>query len=347
MLANVVSQNQSVVYMKQNNYLLILFSSIIIIFSSCSPESQWRRASGATWGTEYHIVYKSKTDLSDSIIAQMRRIDNGVSTFNKESNISKINAGVTDSAGREFTDLFVRSKRICALSNGAFDPTVWPLVDLWGFGADTIPSQAPDSAIVRYILQRVGLDSCSIDASGRLVRKNPRTQFDFGAIAKGYGVDAVAEMFDRNGCTDYMIEIGGEMRLRGLNEHGDKWHVQVDDPSTSGQSHHNKLLVMSISDCSIATSGNYRNLHTLNDGRRVWHTISPVTGYPVESSTLSVTVIAPTCAAADALATACMAMDVSEAAQMIESQPSVSAMFIVDNGHGGTDKFVFGQDLFH
>lgn len=334
------------IVMKINKYLLILFGGVVVFLTSCTQTAQWRRANGATWGTEYHITYKADRDLADSIIAEMRRIDMGVSAFNKESNICRINSGATDLAGREFADLFECSKRISAASHGAFDPTVYPLVKLWGFGADAVGSEAPDSATVRRVLRSVGMDSCYIDAQGRVVRKSADTQFDFGAIAKGYGVDAVALMLERNGCADYMVEIGGEVRVGGLNTRGDKWHLQIDDPLQSGFTGHERLMVVKLTDCSVATSGNYRNVRTLADGSRVWHTISPVTGYPVESSTLSVTVVAPTCAEADAIATACMAMKVDDVAQFIENQPGVSVLMIVDKGRGEAEQMVFGKDVF-
>lgn len=332
--------------MKITNYIFVLFGGMMFFLTSCSGEAEWRSANGAVWGTEYHIKYKAEKELTDSIVAEMQRIDDGVSIFNKESNISKINSGETDSVGREFAELFIRSKRMCAISKGAFDPTVCPLVELWGFGSDSARAEAPDSAMVEYVRQRVGMDDCCIDAHGRLVRKNPRTQFDFGAIAKGYGVDAVAEMLERNGCNDYMVEVGGEVRVRGLNGRGEKWHLQIDDPVESGQTGHKKLMVVELTDCSVATSGNYRNLRELPDGRRVWHTISPITGYPVASSTLSVTVVAPTCTTADAMATACMAMSISEATKLVEIQHGVSALFVVDNGKGGVESFAIGEDIF-
>ena len=331
--------------MKRNVLHSILFTLAALLCVSCGGNG-WRNASGVAWGTRYNITYYADRELADSVTAQMRRIELAVSPFVKESNISRINAGETDRMSAEFAELFISSKRLNALSGGAFDPTVAPLIDLWGFGKTRPDTVTPDSATVKDMLQCVGIADCRIDKSVHLIRKDPRTQFDFSAIAKGYGVDAVAEMLERNGCENYMVEIGGEIRVKGHNPREQKWHLQIDDPVKSGISGHEALKVVELTDCSVATSGNYRNLRTLPDGSRVWHTISPVTGYPVASSTLSVTVVAPTCTMADALATACMVLPSQDAVKLVGSQAGVSALFVVDDGRGGTETFVAGPDVF-
>ncbi|MDO5396132.1 MAG: FAD:protein FMN transferase [Bacteroidales bacterium] len=333
--------------MKHNIVFPVLFIAFLSMLASCARTPEWRRAEGVIWGTEYHIVYHSDKDLADSALAQMNRVDMGVSAFNPRSNLSMINAGKTDSVGEEFTEIFMRSKRLNAISRGIFDPTVAPLVDLWGFGKRTPSDSAPDPASVARMLQRVGIDSCRIDAQGHIVRKHPDTEFDFSAIAKGYGVDCVAEMLERNGCTDYMVEIGGEVRVGGRNEHGALWRIQIDDPNTSGIAGHERLAVVELTDCAVATSGNYRNVRTLADGRKVWHTISPRTGYPVETNIQSVTVVAPKCIVADALATTCMAGSVDEVRRIMRSYMDVSALLVV-RGRGDSMRFVtFGPDVFN
>lgn len=323
----------------------MIFALGATLLASCARES-WREAAGAAWGTQYRITYEADQDLADSVTASMRRIELTLSPFDKESNISRINAGQTDETSPEFAEIFMRSKRVNVLSGGAFDPTVAPLIDLWGFGKAAPVNATPDSATVREMLGRVGIAECHIDTLGHVVRKHPKTQFDFSAIAKGYGVDAVAAMLERNGSANYMVEIGGEIRVSGHNPRGEKWHLQIDDPVRSGIVGHEKLMVAVLTDCAVATSGNYRNLRTLADGSRVWHTISPSTGYPVKSGTLSVTVVAKTCTTADALATACMVMPVEKAVGLIESQPGVSALFVVDDNHGGAETFVAGPNVF-
>lgn len=307
-----------------------LFASLLLF--SCSRSGEWRSAGGAAWGTTYHITYLSSRDLSDSVVAVMRGVELAVSTFEPQSVISRVNRRLTDTVSPMFAEIFRESRRVSAASRGAFDPTVMPLVNLWGFGyRDSLAGEEPDSALIARTLASVGIDACSVSPDLVLTRKSPSTEFDFSAIAKGYGVDCVADMLRRNGCSDFMVEIGGEVAVSGLNRRGEDWRVMIDDP-TAPPDRHRKLTILSLTDCAVATSGNYRNFRTLPDGSRVSHTISPHTGRPVLSSTLSVSVIAPRCVTADAFATACMAMPFSEARAMIAAQPGVSVLFVIDRG---------------
>jgi thiamine biosynthesis lipoprotein len=297
---------------------------------SCANRQQWHNVEGAVWGTTYHITYYADAQLDDSIVAAMRAVELEVSPFEPSSVISHINKGETDEVSPMFTTVFNESQRINKISGGAFDPTLAPLINLWGFGYTHPDSLTCDSAEVARVMKCVGIADCAI-TDGKIVRKSADTQFNFSAIAKGFGVDRVAEMLRRNGCENYMVEIGGEMSLSGHNPDGKDWRVQIDDPVASA-TQHRKYALVNLTDCCIATSGNYRNFHTLADGTRVSHTISAVTGYPITTSTLSVTVIAPTCMTADALATACMAMPLASARSMIEAEPGTSALFVVAQG---------------
>jgi len=284
--------------------------------------------SGSTWGTTYHITYTSTRSLTDSVLAQMAMIDSTLSMFRADSEVSRINADslpLPVSAG--FRDVFNISKQVNALSNSAFDPTIAPLTDIWGFGrkGDSIPP--PDSETISKILERVGISDCFITDSGKLHKKHPQTEFDFSAVAKGYGVDCIAACFSRALVQNYMIEIGGEIALAGKNPRGEPWHIQIDAPITSDTISHQRLTVLTLTDCCIATSGNYRRWRNTGKGR-IGHTISPVSGLPAESSTLSATVIAPTCALADAFATACMALPPDQALAMIEKAENTSAMLV-------------------
>lgn len=332
-------------FMKVNNKVWLMFTLVAVFFVSCSHDKQWRHAGGAVWGTTYNIVYEGNEDLADSIMAVMKKIENAVSIFDKNSNVSLINSGKTDTVSDIFAEVFIKSRRISLQSHGAFDPTVAPLVKLWGFGPDKTVS-APDSQMVEWMRERVGIADCRIDANRRIVRKHPRTEFDFSAIAKGYGVDCVADMLRKHGCRNFMVEIGGELSLSGHNERAERWHVQIDDPVNSGQDCHARLLVASLTDCALATSGNYRNFHTLADGRRVSHTISPATGYSAETDLLSVSIVAPKCMVADALATACMAMPLEQARQFVRGQKGVSALFVVCPQDGAVRLETAGPDVF-
>ncbi|MDE6390048.1 MAG: FAD:protein FMN transferase, partial [Duncaniella sp.] len=241
--------------------------------------------------------------------------------------ISRVTRGEDVCADSLLVRILGESRRVCALSGGAFDPTVSPLVNLWGFGykpGDPEPSQEK----VDSLLQLVGIGECSVSADGRVVKKHPQTEFNFSAITKGYGCDLVGEMLARNGATDYMVEIGGEIAMRGRNPKGHDWHIQIDAPVESdGAPVHEQLVVLPLTDCGVATSGNYRNYRETGEGR-VWHTISPVTGRPAITDILSATVIAPSAMLADALATACMASPASEALDMVSAIPDVEALIV-------------------
>lgn len=282
---------------------------------------------GQTWGTTYHIVYQSERQLDDSIRAEMCGIDETLSMFNPSSEVSRINRGELDTAGVHFTTVFGISRRVWSLSGGRYDVTVAPLCDLWGFGVDSAGS-APGDGEIAAALHAVGLGDCALSADGAVMRKNDATRFDFSSVAKGYGVDCIARMFGRNGVSRYMIEIGGEVRVKGLSPKNRPWRIQIDAPVSDLTHTRFEVLELGPDETSVATSGNYRNFRYDDNGRAYGHTLSPLTGRPALSDVLSATVVARDCALADALATACMTMDASEAVDML-SAAGVQGMFIV------------------
>lgn len=317
----------------------------MLMLWSCG-EPRWREASGAAWGTSYAVTYKSADDLADSVVAVMRKVEGSLSMFDPQSTVSRINAGDTSvRADTMFRTVFARSQYYSRLSDGMFDPTVARLVDLWGFGRRQADDAEPDSDALARAMRSVGIARCSITPEGRVLRCDTATAFDFSAIAKGWGVDCVAAMLRRNGCKDYMVEIGGEVAMAGVNPKGKLWRVQIDHPLTAPDAHR-RLAVVSLTDCALATSGNYRRHRTLADGSVVSHTLSPLTGHPVLSNVLSVTVAAPDCIDADALATACMAMPVAQSQAMIEGLKDVSALYVLGAGRDSVTTQVVGRDVF-
>ncbi len=311
--------------MKHFVFAIILLG---VLSCGCDRAPSWRYASGNTWGTVYHIKYRSGSDLSDSITAVMRAVDMSLSPFEKESVVSAVNAGQHVKADAMFADVLSLSQDVCRESGGAFDPTVALLVNLWGFGYREGAADVPDSVRIDSALMSVGVRDCHIDAGMRVHKKDAATEFNFSAIAKGYGVDMIAAMLRRNGCTDYMVEVGGEIALKGDGPSGEKWNIQVDAPVEDGSAPgQNRLTTMRLTDRCIATSGNYRNHRSTSEGD-VGHTISPVTGRPVKSPTLSATVLAPSTALADAYATAIMAMPLDSAQKMLRSLPDVDALIV-------------------
>ena len=295
----------------------ILLLCVLPLLASCAHEPQWQRDEGMAWGTTYHITYAAPASLHDSVRAVMRAVELSVSPFEPASRISAVNAGRTDTLDAMLASLVEVSQRVCRESGGAFDPTVMPLVDLWGFGPAARGSE-PSQAMIDSARRAVGILECSVDAAGRFVRKHPDTRLDFSAIAKGMGVDAVAAMLRRNGVDRYMVEIGGEVAVGGMNPRGDLWRIQIDAPvDDPGGMRHERMRVLPLdSGMCVATSGNYRNYRTLADGTRAGHIISPLTGRPAMSAVLSATVVAPSCMLADALATASMVMEPDSALAM-------------------------------
>lgn len=305
----------------------LLFTLVLLTAPGCRRPPLYRTADGGVWNTTFHITYRADRDLHDSVLAVMKRVEMSLSPFNDSSVISQINRGATPQADTMLIRILTESQRINRLSRGAFDPTVAPLVNLWGFGyrpGDPEPSQA----MIDSLLPRVGIGKCRIDSAGIIRRPHKATEFNFSAITKGYGCDLVGEMLERNGCNDYMVEIGGEIALRGRNPRGTGWRIMIDAPVDNDSAGiHEELTVVSLTDCGVATSGNYRNYHITGEGR-TWHTISPVTGRPAHTDLLSATVIAPACMTADALATACMAISSERALEMISSIDGVEALLV-------------------
>lgn len=297
----------------------ILFLASLTLLQACGTgeKGQWISSQGAVWNTLYKVTYFAGHDLSDSIVSTLHQVEISLSPFQPQSLISRINRGETDSVDTHLARIFITSQRVCLLSGGMFDPTVAPLVNYWGFGYDSLRTAPLDS-----IMNRVGIGQCRLTDSMTIHKKHPLTEFNFSAITKGYGCDAVGEMLRRNGCSDFLVEIGGEICVSGLSPRREPWRIMVDAPQESNDSViHEGMMTIQATDCGIATSGNYRNYRITAMGK-IGHTISPVTGRPTtldataDTTVLSATVVAPTAMEADALATASMLMSPAASAVM-------------------------------
>lgn len=320
-------------------YLLPAALLLAATAASCHRASEWRVAEGAVWNTTYRIVYQSPANLDDSVMQVMQRVEMSLSPFTPTSLISRINRGETDRTDAFIDSVMSVSKIVNHLSHGRFDPTVSPLVNLWGFGYDreartraesdtaanafTVPQEQIDSA-----LEMVGIADCHI-SHGHMHKKHPSTTFNFSAVTKGLGCDAVADMMRRNGIENFMVEIGGEIALSGKNHAGELWRIQIDTPSESAVPVHEALKIVRLTECGVATSGNYRNFHDTRRYGRVGHTIDPRTGLPVQTDVVSATVTAPTTALADAWATACMASEADSALKAIAHARGVECLLVV------------------
>ncbi len=280
---------------------------IIAIFIACTLLScgklEYKKSAGKIFGTYYAVTYQSREDLSTGILDVMNKVNKSLSTFDSTSVISMVNANKPVVLDTLFISMFNKAIQVSEITGGAFDITVAPLVNAWGFGFD--PSDEKkwlSAAEVDSIKQFVGYKKVWIEDSV-LVKADPRVQLDASAIAKGYGCDLVAEYLRSKGCENFMVDIGGELVVSGVNSRGGKWRIGVSKPENSSET--GVVEVMEITDCAIATSGNYRQFYYTEDGM-VGHTIDPRTGTPAVNNILSATIIAPTCMEADAFATAAM-----------------------------------------
>lgn len=303
------------------------YSLVLLILVGCTRSVPYQTVEGGVWNTTYRISYQSDIQLDDSIRAVMKQVEMSLSPFNKNSLISQINRGETVEVDSLLQRVFLTSQQVNRQSNGAFDPTVAPLINLWGFGYKETGIK-PSQESIDSILEFVGIIDCRIDSTGYIIKKSGNTEFNFSAITKGYGCDLVGEMLRRNGCRNFMVEIGGEIALEGVNPRGGKWRIMVDAPIDNDTAIvHERMAVIELDSGGVATSGNYRNYRITQEGK-VWHTISPVDGHPAHTDLLSATVVAPSAMLADAFATSCMAMQSDEAVEMLSNVDGVDALLV-------------------
>lgn len=306
--------------------IFLIVASIYII----SNEPPYHTDRGFTFGTYYNICYKSNKNLQLQIDSTLKSIDNSLSPFNKNSIITAINENRDTCPDEQFLEVFNLAQNISKITNGSFDITVAPLVNAWGFGFKQ--GIKVDSLTIDSLLQYVGYRNVSIK-DGKISKQHPQTMLDCSAIAKGYGCDRIAHLFNSIGIDNYMIEIGGEVVAKGKNDKNKRWSIGISKPTDDTSGTNTQLQeILQISGRSIATSGNYRNFR-YEDGRKVSHTIDPRTGHPVAHTLLSATVIADNCATADAYATAFMVMGIDEAMKICNKQ-SLEAYFIYSTPDG-------------
>jgi thiamine biosynthesis lipoprotein len=271
-------------------------------FATCAKE-EYQTYTGKAQGTTYRIVVsRGSESIEKGITATFEEIDQTFSMFNPLSLVSRINRGETDQTTPLFDECFEIAQRVWQHSGGYYDITVKPLVDAWGFG----PGREQASPNVDSIMQFVGMDKVRI-ANGRIIKDDSRLQLDFSSVAKGFTVDRLALMLEGEGVCNYMVEVGGEVRTKGINANGNRWRIGINRPVEGLTAEYEAIVVLNDIQTSIATSGNYRNWFTDEAGHRRVHTIDPITGRPAIGSLLSVSIAAAECGVADAFATALMA----------------------------------------
>ena len=294
--------------------------------------------SGETMGTYYNITYlhPEGSNYKDGIDSLLIEWNNSLSTYIPQSEISKFNRSNSFTfVSPYFYPALARSKEIFEATGGAFDPTVMPLVNAWGFGPEE--NEMPDSTKIEELKMLVDFNKIVFD-SHEVKKMTPGMSLDFSAIAKGYGVDVLGEFLSQKGIKNYLIDIGGEILCKGINDRGTLWTTGIEDPDNNMFDRKLKAII-ELSGKGIATSGNYRNFYE-KDGKKYAHTISPFTGYPVEHSLLSATVIADDCMTADAYATAFMVIGVEAAKPIIKDHPELDVYFIFSDNNGKIQTFM-------
>lgn len=313
--------------------ILLLATIWILVRKNNVP---YHSINGLVFGTIYNITYQYDGDLKSEIEAELKRFDGSLSPFNDTSVISRINRNeeiVTDSF---FQTCFNRSMEISEETHGAFDITIAPLANAWGFGFKK--GEFPDSTRIDSLLQITDYKKVKL-VDGRIVKEDPRIMLSCSAVAKGYSVDVVARLLEKKGIQNYMVDIGGEIVAKGKNSRNGLWRIGINKPIDDSLSVNQEIqTILELSDAGLATSGNYRNFY-YKDGKKYAHTIDPRTGYPVQHSILSATVIAEDCMTADALATAFMVMGLEEASAFANAHPAIDAYFIYSDENGKFQTF--------
>lgn len=305
--------------------VIFLVAFLAIKLFGCKEHIPYQHDAGSIFTTDYHFTYQSKTDYRDTIEALLQRFDDSVSPFNPGSLITAVNNNDTSVvADLWLQSLIVRSKEIWKESGGAFDPTVSPLINAWGFGYKQ--GRLPDDRAIDSVMQYVGMDKVVLLPDGKIKKASPGVTLNFSAIAKGYAADVVAGFLRGKGVSNFLVEIGGEIVSQGVNPEGKEWHIGIDKPEESNFGG-DLQSILSVSDIAMATSGNYRNFKVV-DGKKVGHTIDPRTGQPARNNILSATVIAKDCMTADAYATAFMVLGLEDSKRLLESDPGLQALFI-------------------
>lgn len=304
-------------------FLVLLIVGTVLILRKQAP---YQTDQGLVFGTVYKITYQSAENLKEDIEAELQKVDHSLSPFNPNSVITHINDNTDLTPDSLFLHVFRLAKEVSAATHGAFDITVAPLVNAWGFGFKS--GSGVDPASIDSLRRWVGIDKVELASDGTVRKQDPNIQLDCSAIAKGFGVDCVARLLDRKGVRNYMVDIGGEVVVRGENPQQHPWRIGVNKPIDDSLSVNQDLqTVLSISNVGMATSGNYRNFY-YRDGKKYAHTIDPRTGYPVQHNILSSTVIAADCATADAYATSFMVLGLDSAKAVCEQHPELDAYFI-------------------
>jgi thiamine biosynthesis lipoprotein len=302
--------------------------------------------SGNTMGTTYHIKVvaprsEKMAPVQKAVDAMLEAINDSMSTYRPESEISRFNrfgqTGTPFPISAHFLRVMLTGREIHSLTSGAWDGTINPLVELWGFGRNTVPEHTPPEGAIHQALARVGFDRIEVGVNGTLSKKQPDVTVDLASIAKGYAVDQVALLLRGRGYRQFLVEIGGEIYAAGMRPDDKPWKVGINQPD-KGAALNAVYKVVPLNDMAMATSGDYRNFYEI-DGQTYSHIIDPRTGRPVQNGVVSASVVADNCTLADGLATALMVMGPQQGIALLERLPGVDGLIVVRNADGRLENF--------
>ena len=314
----------------------MLLSTILL---SCRQQPKYIYNSGFIYGTVYNFVYESPNgkDLHEEIKAKLNEYNLMFSAFNTSSIISKINNNEETELTPEFITCFNRAIEISKITGGAFDITVGPLVNAWGFGPEA--KQIMTQEKIDSLMKITGYHKIRLE-NEKIIKDNPNIKLNMNAIAKGYTCDLIAEFLAGKGCKNYMIDIGGEIVTLGKNENGRVWTIAINIPDENSFDY---VSTLRLPNHALATSGNYRNFY-VEDGIKYAHTINPKTGYPVQHSVLSATVLANNCMTADAFATVFMVLELEKGIELSKQIPEIE-VFIIYADSLGNDQIYMSENF--
>lgn len=310
---------------------------LLVLLAACAPTPRELAFSGNALGTSYSVkVIDRRGDLAAAGLPERVRevlddLDRKLSTYKPDSELNRLNRqplGVPFAASKDLYQVLAIARRVYRMSEGAFDPTVRPLVDLWGFGPVDTGDRVPADSEIAALLERIGFDRIELGSGDQVIRRGDVT-LDLSAVAKGFIVDRLAEELVALGASDLMVEVGGEIRVRGRRADGGLWRIAVEAPRAGGGA---VERILELTDLGVATSGDYRNYFE-RDGVRYSHTLDPQSGRPVQHRLASVTVLAPTSAEADAVATALMVMGEERGLEFATAH-ELAVLLLVRQGDG-------------
>ncbi len=312
---------------------LFLFTILVLGVYSCA-QPKYIYNEGTIHGTFYHIVYESPDgrDMQKEIDSLLNKLNMIFSVYEKESVISKVNNNEEVELPPYFITCFKKAMEVSEISDGAFDITCGPMVNAWGFGPKTekkkMSQEKVDSLKLITGYKKVKLEN------GKVIKENPNMKLDMNALCDGYFCDLTGDFLAGKGCVNYMVEIGGEVDAKGVNEKGNIWTIGINKPEENAMFSNTDIQAkVKLKDKALATSGNYRNFY-IEDGKKYAHTIDPKTGYPVQHSILSATVVTDNGLTADAFATTFMVLGMDESIKLLENHPELQVYFIYADEQG-------------